>query len=94
MLLGIIVYATYTEGKSRYFSEGVFSRGGQTAAGVLFGALAGAITGGTVGYLLSKDDVILQNIPQGYDMSFLKALSRNQDVEPEYLKAIKQLIEK
>jgi hypothetical protein len=88
-LLGIIVYATYTEGTSRYFSEGIFTRGGQTAVGIIFGALAGSIAGGVVGHIFSRDDVILQQIPPGYDMSFLKPLARYQDEEPEYLRAIR-----
>ena len=91
VLFGIIVYATYKEGTSRdfNFTEGIFSRGGQTAMGVIFGALTGAIAGGLVGHILSTDDVIIQQIPPGYDMSFLKPLARYTDEEPEYLRAIK-----
>ena len=93
-LLGIIVYATYTEGTSRYFSEGIFTRGGQTATGVILGALVGAIAGGVVGHILSTDDVIFQEIPPGYDMSFLKPLARYPDEEPEHLSAKKWGLEK
>ncbi|MFC2119757.1 hypothetical protein ACFLQ4_01665 [Bacteroidota bacterium] len=52
------------------------------------GFLVGLVAGPTVGYFLSTDDIILQEIPPGYDFSFLKPLSRYPDEEPEYLKAI------
>jgi len=47
------------------------------------------IVSGIVGYLFSTDDIILQEIPPGYDMSLLKPLARYPDDEPEYLRAIK-----
>ena len=47
------------------------------------------VAGGVVGYLRSTNDVILQDIPPGYDMSLLKPLARYPDEEPEYLREIK-----
>ena len=92
-LLGIIVYATTPEDKNSsggYLkNEGIFSKGGQTATGVILGALVGAIAGGVVGHILSTDDVIFQEIPPGYDMSFLLFFSRYPDEEPDYLRAKK-----
>jgi hypothetical protein len=59
------------------------------AAGLgVIGFLAGAIAGSIVGYSLSTEEFILQEIPPGYDMSLLKPLSRYPDEEPEYLRAI------
>lgn len=49
---------------------------------------AAIIAGPIVGYLLSTDDIILQEIPLGYDWSILKPIARYPDEEPEYLKAI------
>jgi len=54
----------------------------------IIGALAGAIIGSIVGYLLSTEEFVLQEIPPGYDFSFLKSLARYRDEEPEYLRAI------
>jgi len=54
----------------------------------IIGALAGAIIGSIVGYLLSTQEFILQEIPSGYDMSFLKPFARYPDEEPEYLRVI------
>ena len=51
------------------------------------GSSAGLITGGIMG-ATSYDDIILQEIPPGYDFSLLKPLARYPDEEPEYLKAI------
>ncbi len=52
--------------------------------GLQFGVLVGSI----VGYILSTDDVILQEIPPSYNFSLLKPLARYPDEEPEYLRAI------
>lgn len=82
-LLGAgLAAATYE--KSSYMSE----TGAIIIVGVL-GTLVGAITGGVVGYTLSSEEFILQEIPPGYDFSFLKSFARYRDEEPEYLKAIK-----
>ena len=55
----------------------------------VIGFIVGAIVGPIVGYNLSTEEYILQEIPLGYDMSFLKPLARYPAEEPEYLKAIK-----
>jgi len=49
-----------------------------------FGAIAGSI----IGYSLSTEEYILQEIPPDYNWSILKPLARYQDEEPEYLRAI------
>jgi len=59
-----------------------------TVAFGVIGLLAGAIAGGVVGYLLSTDELILNEIPSDYNMSLLKPLARYPDEEPEYLRAI------
>jgi hypothetical protein len=59
------------------------------AAGGAIGFIVGALAGPIVGHALSTDDVMLQEIPPGYDMSFLKPLARYPDEEPEYLRATK-----
>ena len=93
VLLGIIVYATTPEdnnSKGGYLKdEGIFSKGGQTATGIILGALVGAIAGGVIGYTVFNDDVVLQEFPTGYDFSLLKPLARYPQEEPEYLRSIK-----
>jgi hypothetical protein len=79
-LTGVLV-GTLTGGGIKYISP-------ELAGGVL-GFIVGAIAGPIVGYLLSTDEVILHEIPPGYDLSLLKPLSRYPDEEPEYLRAIK-----
>ncbi len=59
----------------------------ELALGVI-GFIAGTIIGPIVGYLLSTDEVILHEIPPGYDFSLLKPLARYPGEEPEYLKSI------
>lgn len=66
---------------------GLDAEGGKAGLGII-GFLVGAIAGGIVGYLLSTDDVKLQEIPPGYSLSVLKPLARYPDKEPEYLRAI------
>ena len=70
------------------FDTGMDSEGGKAGFGVI-GFLAGAIVGSILGYFLSTDDVILQEIPPIYNLSLLKPLARYPDEEPEYLRAIK-----
>jgi len=60
----------------------------EVGLGVL-GFIAGAIAGPIVGYALSTEEFVLQEIPPGYDFSLLKPLARYPDEEPEYLRAIK-----
>ena len=79
-LTGVLVGLAIEEGRHAMISA-------ELALGVI-GFIAGTIIGPIVGYLLSTDDVILSEIPPGYDMSFLKPLARYPDEEPEYLKAI------
>jgi hypothetical protein len=92
VLLGIIVYATTPEDKNSggtySLNKGIFSKEGQTVMAVIVGALLGAIAGGVIG-AISNDDLILQDIPPGYDFSLLKPLARYSKEEPEYLRAIK-----
>jgi len=64
-------------------------KGVPTIAFGIIGFLAGAIIGSIVGYLLSTEEFVLQEIPPGYDFSFLKSIARYQEEEPEYLRAIK-----
>ena len=53
------------------------------------GAPLGLTVGGIIGYELSTEEYVLQEIPPGYDMTFLKPLARYPYKEPEYLRAIK-----
>ncbi len=53
------------------------------------GLLVGGGIGAAVGYGSSTEEFILQEIPPGYDMFFLKPLARYPDEEPEYLRVIK-----
>ena len=69
------------------FNKGMDTEGSEVGFGIL-GLLVGATVGGIVGYLLSKDDVILFEIPPDYNFSFLKPLARYKDKEPENLKEI------
>ena len=55
----------------------------------VIGFLVGAIVGPIIGYESSNEEFILQEIPPGYDMTFLKPLARYPDEEPEYLREIK-----
>ena len=70
--------------------KGLDTEGGKEGIGII-GFLVGAIVGGIVGYLLSTDDVILHEIPAGYDLSLLKSIARYPYKEPEYLKAIPEV---
>ena len=45
--------------------------------------------GTSVGAEYSAYEIILSDIPPGYDFSILKPLARYPDDEPEYLKKIK-----
>jgi len=60
-----------------------------TAFSGFVGFIVGAIVGPIIGYESSTEEFILQEIPPGYDISFLKPLARYPDEEPEYLRAIK-----
>jgi hypothetical protein len=53
------------------------------------GFIIGTLFGTGVGAVTSVEEIILNNIPPGYDLSILKPLARYPDKEPEYLKAIK-----
>jgi hypothetical protein len=74
---------------STYEKQGQMFEGAPSLLGLLLGGSIGAILSGGFGYLLSTDDVILNEIPPGYDMSILKPLARYPDEEPEYLREIK-----
>ena len=41
-----------------------------------------------IGYVLSTEEYVLQDVPTDYNWSFLKPLTRYPDKEPEYLKAM------
>ena len=58
-------------------------------AGIMVGGALGIIAGGIIGYALSTEEYMLQEIPPDYNWSILKPLSRYPDEEPEYLRAIK-----
>ena len=58
-------------------------------AGMLLGTPLGLTVGGIIGYELSTEEYVLQEIPPGYNMTFLKRLARYPYKEPEYLRAIK-----
>ncbi len=81
--LGALVTAAIFKG-----SAGVNEEEGPIIGGI-FGALVGAIAGPIIGYALSTEEFVLQEIPPGYDFSLLKPLARYPAEEPEYLKAIK-----
>lgn len=70
------------------YERGLDAEGAKVGFGII-GFLTGAIIGGIAGYLLSTDDIILQDIPPRYDFSFLKSFTRYRDEEPEYLRVIK-----
>ena len=55
---------------------------------VFSGGLLGSIAGGIIGYALSTEEYVFQEIPPDYNWSVLKPLSRYPDEEPEYLRAI------
>ncbi len=75
-------------GSSAEEKEGGMFEGLPTFAGGSLGSLVGATTGSIIGYNLSSEEFVLQEIPPGYDLSILKPLARYQDEEPEYLRAI------
>ena len=58
------------------------------AIGFVLGFIVGAIAGSIIGYSLSTEEYILQEISPDYNWSILKPLTRYQDEEPEYLRAI------
>ncbi len=58
-------------------------------AGIMGGGALGMIAGGIIGYALSTEEYMLQEIPPDYNWTILKPLSRYPDEEPEYLRAIK-----
>jgi hypothetical protein len=53
------------------------------------GFIAGTLFGAGIGAANSVEEIILHNIPPGYDLSILKPLARYPEKEPEFLKAIK-----
>jgi len=71
------------------YEKGLDAEGAKVGLGII-GFLTGAIVGGVVGYLLSSDDVKLQDIPADYDFSLLRPLARYPDEEPEYLRVINE----
>ncbi len=79
-LTGILVGSLIEEGHGSYITP-------EAGFGAI-GFIAGAIAGPIVGYALSTEEFVLQEIPTGYNFSFLKPLARYPDEEPEYLKAI------
>jgi hypothetical protein len=58
------------------------------AVGGVLGFIVGAIAGSIIGYSLSTEEYILQEVPPDYNWSILKPLARYPDEEPEYLKTI------
>ena len=79
VIIGLIIEAD---------SRGDF-KGYKTIGLGMIGFITGAIAGPLVGYSLSTEEFILQEIPPDYDFSLLKPLARYPDEEPEYLRAIK-----
>ena len=67
--LGAITFFIVAEG-----SSGI-TQGWAALIGGVLGAAGGALVGGIIG-ATSYDDIILQDIPQGYDLSILKPLAR------------------
>jgi len=80
-LTGILVGSLLEENRQAYVSH-------EAGLGVL-GFIVGAIAGPIIGYALSSEEFVVQEIPPGYDFSFLKPLARYSAEEPEYLRAIK-----
>jgi len=62
------------------------SEEGRQLYGILFSLCIAAGLG--IGYALSTEEYVLQEIPSDYDWFILKPLSRYPDKEPEYLRAI------
>ena len=84
--IAVVTVIGYLVGKG-----GVTGAVGSSAAvplGTGGGFLLGAIVGPLIGWAASTEEYILQEIPLGYDMTFLKPLARYPDEEPEYLRAI------
>jgi len=72
---GIITYSSQED-----------SEEGRRLYTLLFGLCIAA--GWGIGYALSTEEYVLQDIPTDYNWSILKPLSRYPDEEPEYLRAI------
>ena len=53
------------------------------------GFIVGTLFGAGVGAATSVEEIILNDIPPGFDFSILKPLARYPADEPEYLRAIK-----
>ena len=60
-----------------------------TLAGLVIGGCVGIATGLAIGYAISTDDYVLQEVPPNYNWSILKPLARYPDEEPEYIRVIK-----
>ena len=54
--------------------------------GFALGFLVGSIAGSIIGNAVSTDDIVFQNIPQGYDFSAFKPLSRYPGEVPDFMK--------
>ncbi|MCK5086508.1 MAG: hypothetical protein KAQ90_03260 [Melioribacteraceae bacterium] len=85
-LIGGILIGFLAGGLAFEASDGGYE---EATSSALIVFLAGLIAGGIIGGTSSTDEVVLKDIPHGYDYSGLKPLARYSDNEPEYLKAIK-----
>ena len=81
--LGVLVVTNYESESSSTYSESM-EKGGYGCLGFTLAATLGTV----IGELASTDEVILHEIPPGYKLLPLKSLTRYQDEEPEYLRAI------
>ena len=80
--LGLLIGSIIQKDDAHGYAKGVTSFVG------VIGFIVGAIAGPIVGYSLSTEEYILQEIPPDYNWSILKPVARYPDKEPEYLKAI------
>lgn len=59
-----------------------------TSTPIAMPLILGIAAGWGIGYALSTEEYVLQEIPPDYNWSILKPLARYPDEEPEYLRAI------
>jgi hypothetical protein len=81
---GFLAYWTGHSTKT-YESQEDSDEGGRLYS-LLFGLAVAA--GWGIGYALSTEEYVLQNVPTDYNFSILRNLSRYPDEEPEYLKVM------
>jgi len=67
----------------------VASEGLEVMAGLVIGTWIGLTAGWIIGYAISTEEYVLEEIPPSYNWSTLKQLARYPDEEPEYLKSMK-----